>query len=739
MIGASDNVGVVSTNQTAGLPSGALFPVGKTTNTFVVADAAGNTNTCTFVVTVRDTQPPVITCPGNVTVNADPGQCYASLTNVVIGNPVASDQCGGVTVTSNAPALFPVGTNTVTWTATDASGNTNTCAQLVIVHDNPPAITAQPQSRTNPAGTAASFTVGASACTPLSYQWYSGTALLPGRTGSTLEIPSVLPVHAGPYSVVVTGAGGSVTSEVATLTITIPPQGVQPGVLYAFSESGSGPRNPYSRLLQAGDGTLYGTTYSGGTSNLGTVFQLTTNGTLLEVMSFNGTNGAQPRAGLITDSSGQFYGTATSGGSAGMGTLFQATGGGALSALADFSGSNGMNPNGDLLQAGDGAFYGTTTSGGALGCGAVFSFHTNSGLALLASFDSSTQGINPMGGLVAAGRGTFYGTTMSQGSNGFGAVFRFNTNGTLTTLVSFAFTNGASPTASLIRGNDGNCYGTTSEGGADSQGTVFQMTPNGALTTVLAFNGTNGAWPIAALLQAADGNFYGTTWAGGASDYGTVFKLTPAGTLTTLLAFNNTNGANPYAGLLQASDGQLYGTTVNGGPDGGGTVFRVALDPRILSQPAGLTTLAGATVKLNVLAQGTAPLAYQWQFNGADLADGGNISGALSPTLTLTSVTTNQSGSYAVLVAGPSGLVTSSPATLTVLPPGQMVAGLRPDGTFALSFTTLSNLALRIEASADLLDWVTLTNIPDAAGPVQFLDLDATNHAQRFYRAVWTP
>ena len=69
VIGASDNCGVVSTNQTAGLPSGSLFPVGNTTNTFVVADAAGNTNACSFTVTVLPTQPVF----GSCTVSA-PGQ-----------------------------------------------------------------------------------------------------------------------------------------------------------------------------------------------------------------------------------------------------------------------------------------------------------------------------------------------------------------------------------------------------------------------------------------------------------------------------------------------------------------------------------------------------------------------------------------------------------------------------------------------------------------------------------------
>src|SRR5205823_861790 len=73
-------------------------------------------------------------------VNANAGSCFA--TGVALGNPTASDNCGSVTITSNAPAQFPVGTNLVTWTATDSSGNSANCQQRVIVRDaQAPAIT----------------------------------------------------------------------------------------------------------------------------------------------------------------------------------------------------------------------------------------------------------------------------------------------------------------------------------------------------------------------------------------------------------------------------------------------------------------------------------------------------------------------------------------------------------------------------------------------------------------------
>jgi hypothetical protein len=107
--------------------------VGTNLVTWTATDSSGNTATCQQRVVVRDNQPPTITCPADVTVSANAGVCYA--TGVVLGSATASENCGAVTVTSNAPPQFPVGTNLVTWTATDSSGNTATCQQRVIVRD----------------------------------------------------------------------------------------------------------------------------------------------------------------------------------------------------------------------------------------------------------------------------------------------------------------------------------------------------------------------------------------------------------------------------------------------------------------------------------------------------------------------------------------------------------------------------------------------------------------------------
>ncbi len=112
-----------------------FFPVGTTTITWTVTDNGGNVVTCTQTVTVVDTQDPFFICPGDRTVNANAGQCYA--TNVNLGSPsLVLDNCGVASVTNNAPSQFPVGTTIVTWTVTDVNGNTSTCTQEVTVVDN---------------------------------------------------------------------------------------------------------------------------------------------------------------------------------------------------------------------------------------------------------------------------------------------------------------------------------------------------------------------------------------------------------------------------------------------------------------------------------------------------------------------------------------------------------------------------------------------------------------------------
>jgi uncharacterized repeat protein (TIGR03803 family) len=160
-----------------------------------------------------------------------------------------------------------------------------------------------------------------------------------------------------------------------------------------------------------------------------------------------------------------------------------------------------------------------------------------------------TNGSFPSAALAQGNDGNFYGTTQNGGQQGQGTVFQMTPDGTLHTFVSFNGTNGGNPYAVLLQGADGDLYGTTEGGGTNGgYGTVFRMTTNGTLTSLFSFAGTNGAQPTAGLVQGSDGSFYGTTRRGGASgNWGTVFKITTDGALTNLVSFDGTNGLIPRA------------------------------------------------------------------------------------------------------------------------------------------------------------------------------------------------
>jgi uncharacterized repeat protein (TIGR03803 family) len=367
-------------------------------------------------------------------------------------------------------------------------------------------------------------------------------------------------------------------------------------MLVSFVPWTSAGANPYGGLTLGNDGNFYGTT-ADGNGDVGTVFQLTTNGTLTTLATFDFSNGDNPLAGLTLGNDGNFYGTTYNGGSndGAVGSVFQCTTNGTLTTLANFYGTNGANPMAALTLGNDGNFYGTTSEGGAYDYGTVFQVTTNGTLATLANFDY-TNGANPMAALTLGNDDNFYGIASEGGTYGDGTVFQITTNGTLTILVSFNNTNGAYgdlyPSSGLALGNDGCFYGTTDFGGLYANqygsgfGTVFRVTTNGALTTLANFNGTNGAYPQAGLTLASDGSFYGTTFGGGYNN-GSVFRVTTNGTLTTVVNFSGTNGSWPMSSLALGTDGNFYGTTEEGGNDyngenvGAGTVFKLIIPPII--------------------------------------------------------------------------------------------------------------------------------------------------------------
>lgn len=125
----SDNCGVASVINDA--PS--IFPIGPTVVTWTVTDNAGNSSTATQVVTVIDNSAPTVQAPADVTVVSN---VYCEAIGVNLGNLIATDNCTeNLTITNNAPTVYPLGNTTVTWTVVDGAGNVTTVDQLVTVND----------------------------------------------------------------------------------------------------------------------------------------------------------------------------------------------------------------------------------------------------------------------------------------------------------------------------------------------------------------------------------------------------------------------------------------------------------------------------------------------------------------------------------------------------------------------------------------------------------------------------
>jgi uncharacterized repeat protein (TIGR03803 family) len=371
--------------------------------------------------------------------------------------------------------------------------------------------------------------------------------------------------------------------------------------LYSFT-GGTDGAFPWSPLMQASDGNLYGTTEYGGArssiSGYGTTFQLPLGGAFNPLYYFdNNGDGDHPfYSGLTEGSDGFFYGTTDVGGDDHDGVIFAMSSDGFLFPIYSFlaSGDDGVGPLAGVVLGSDGNFYGTTQNGGSNSFGTIFQLTSDWNYTNLFSFNG-TNGAGPTSALVQGNDGNLYGTTFNGGTafhgldtsgnpTGYGTVFKLSTNGAFLSLFSFGGTNGSQPVAGLITGQKGNLYGTTELGGANGYGTVFRINTNGAFTLLFSFGaGRNGAYPTGRLVEGSDGNFYGTTadipFAGGGSSVGsgTVFRITPTGGFTKLYSFpGRPGGVEPVAGLTQASDGNFYGTCM-GGPNGVGMVFQISI------------------------------------------------------------------------------------------------------------------------------------------------------------------
>jgi len=318
-----------------------------------------------------------------------------------------------------------------------------------------------------------------------------------------------------------------------------------------FSNFGADGLRPMSSLVYQA-GFFYGATLQGGPNSVGAAFAVDAStgiGTTLHNFDYGPTDGTSPGAPIYA--SGTLYGTTYQGGtSAGTGCDRMGCGivyainatTGAETVLYNFTGAaDGGNPGnvigGSPLVYESGTLYGTAFAGGKKfkrgGNGVIFAVNATSGAeTVLYKFKGGADGANPSGPVIYQS-GILYGTTEGGGTAGDGTVFSFNVaKHHKTTLYSFTGGNdGKSPNAGLVY-QSGTLYGMTPYGGStncsEGCGALFAVNATtGAETTLYTFGGmTDGGVPMGGLIYQA-GTLYGTASRGGALGFGTVYALTP--------------------------------------------------------------------------------------------------------------------------------------------------------------------------------------------------------------------
>ena len=328
-----------------------------------------------------------------------------------------------------------------------------------------------------------------------------------------------------------------------------------------FFFSGPNGNEPEARVVFGPDNRLYGTTTLGGAQDYGVVFSLTPLTTICKTANcfsvekvlhqFTGSpDGEGPVNGdLIWDAMGNIYGTTSAGGSSNLGTVFQMTKSGndwTEAPIYSFTGPDGLGPVGGVILDSNGNLFGTTAEGGLYGDGTVFelTYNINSGWTetVLYSFQKQSDGWFPYASLVKDSAGNLYGTTSDAGPGGGGTVFELSPMGNswaFTLLYNFTGQQGmqCGQRAALSLDSSGSLYGTTTCDGANNLGNVFKLTntQNGwEYTSLHDFTGGPDGWgPVSNVTIDTDGTLYGTAAVGGDSSCnpphgcGTVWMIKP--------------------------------------------------------------------------------------------------------------------------------------------------------------------------------------------------------------------
>lgn len=343
--------------------------------------------------------------------------------------------------------------------------------------------------------------------------------------------------------------------------------------------AGSDGHTPYTGVTFDTSGNMYGTTLSGGAYGKGTVWEITSSGTYIDLHDFGaGTDGQNVTSNVAIDSSGNLFGIAGSGGTDGNGMVWEITSARTYIDLHDFGAApDGRGPNGVTLYSGN--LYGTTEYGGANSdSGTVWKISGGTYSRLRdfgGAFDFGAQVL--YGNVSFDSVGNMYGTTVFGGAYNQGLVWEIS-NGILVDLHDFGgIGDGTTPEGSVTIDASGNLYGTASLGGPYGGGNVWVIS-SGTYTDLHDFGlGADGENPSYDVTLDFFGNLYGTSPAGGAHGRGTVWEFTTSGTYSDVHDFaGGTDGQYPQGNVTFDIYGNMFGTTKEGGTNGPGMVWEIS-------------------------------------------------------------------------------------------------------------------------------------------------------------------
>lgn len=373
--------------------------------------------------------------------------------------------------------------------------------------------------------------------------------------------------------------------------------------VFSFNSAGENGGFPIGGIIKANNGKIYGTTNKGGANNFGIAYELDNLGSnFTKLADFNSAGGSDPRGSLVETSTGKLLGLSYSGGTFNFGSIYEIDPSlpspSSPAQKVAFSSGLGTYPIGSLKRANNGKYYGLTTSGGANNNGVLFEYNaqTNS-FVKRHEFASGTSGSSPSGDLIQAPNGCLYGLTSGGGVNGGGVIFKYNPiDSSFQKVFDFSNSNGISPQGALVFNQLNNkMYGLTNSGGNSSLGVLFSfdyLTNN--YTKLFDFGGLNGENPTGKLILSDNGNLYGTCKFGGTNNLGVFFQFnTSTNTFTKKFDFNSVNGAEAPSELLLLN----------------------CVAPEITTQPSSINSCPNNLISFSVVSSGTG-LSYQWYKNG---------------------------------------------------------------------------------------------------------------------------